>query len=206
MNNRYFLSVTFFTVLILTACRSDDMPVIAMVGTAEKELSSDLTAVSISFNGTADQKKRFQYEVQYGELSKYNPKLLHENIYQEGEATDDKNRRFVYTLNYLIILDNKIAIDHLGAIMEGKELNGNISTMGNYVDMSMMKDYQNTLFNEALSDAKDRISRFINDESKSYQIIEISEMEDQNFNPFPGDGIIYNNKITKKVRVKAKVQ
>jgi hypothetical protein len=81
--------------------------------------------------------------------------------------------------------------------MKRKELTGYVSSMGKYLDMPIMKDYKNTLYYEALSDATDRISYFINDENKSYQIIEISEIEDPNINHVLIEGIMNNNKITK---------
>jgi len=205
MNNKHILLVTLYTVLSFTACRSNDTMMIEMVGIAEKELASDMTAVSISFNGTAEQKEKFMNEITHGELSRFNPRLLHENMYQEGEANEVKNRRFLYTINYLFILDSNRAINDLAAIMQRKELPGYISSMGKYVNMDIMKEYQNTLFTDALNNAKDRVSRYINDESKSYQILEISELEDLNHNSYPIDGIIYNNKIAKRVRVKARI-
>lgn len=191
--------------LHFTACRSDDTLMIEMVGIAEKEMSSDKTAVSISFNGTAEQKEKFMNEVTHGELSRFNPSLIHENMYQEGEANEVQNRRFLYTINYLFILDSNLPINDLAAIMQRKELPGYISSMGKFVNMDEMTEYQNTLFNEALHDARARITRYIDDENKSFQILEIFEIEDPNHNFYPHDGVVYNNKIIKRVRVKARI-
>lgn len=176
---------------------------VEMIGISEMELNSSKTVVSISFNGSSAQKSDFMKQVKEGELSKFQPKLQHENLYQEGEGFGAEEGRFIHNMTYHLLAENPGEVDEIAKIMEKHKISGYLNTNGSFVGLEELEKYQEELFKKALENAVDRISGFADYKGKSYEILEIAESDDPGYSFFPMDGIVYNNKLNKKIKVKA---
>ena len=192
-----FVGMTF----IFSACNMSypESETIEMTGLGEIELPDSPYAISINFNGDIKKKEEMLALVSSGELAKYKPKLQHENVYQDGEAS----KSFTFSISYVLVLEDKAALNDIVSILSKNSMPGYINTMGSYIDETKRDEYSEKLFDIALKHAEHRLGKFAESKQKSYKIIEISDADDPYSNAIPHDGVAYQNKLFKKVRVKA---
>ncbi|MCH7408047.1 hypothetical protein MM239_01455 [Belliella sp. DSM 111904] len=186
-----------------TSCSpSTDVPeTVEMTGVAELELPELPFAINVSFNGNDKQKAEMQELVAKGELSKFNTKIQYENLYQEGDGVSSKG--FTYSISYMLILKQKAELDEVVEILTKYKLPGYINTMGSYIEEEKRSEIADQLFEAALKHAESRIAKFADSKQKNYRIIEVSDADESHAIPVPLDGVAYQSKLVKKVRLKA---
>ncbi|MCH7401547.1 hypothetical protein ACFOUP_13955 [Belliella kenyensis] len=174
---------------------------IEMTGFAELELPELPYAINVSFNGIDKQKVEMQALVANGELSKFKPKLLYENLYQDGDGVSSKG--FTHSISYMLILQQKAELDEVVKVLTKHKLPGYVNTMGSYIEEEKRSEIADKLFQAAMKHAENRIAKFADSKQKSFSIIEVSDADEAYANPVPHDGVAYQNKLVKKVKLKA---
>ncbi|MFD2034315.1 hypothetical protein ACFSKL_05905 [Belliella marina] len=205
MKRSFELAVILFVgmIFIFSSCQttSSDSETIEMTGIGEIELPDSPYAISINFNGNEKKKEEMLALVSSGDLAKYKPKLQHENVYQEGNGGTAKN--FTFSISYVLVLEDKAALNDVVSILSKNDMPGYVNTMGSYIDETKRDEYSEKLFDLALKHAENRLGKFAESKQKSYRITEILDADDPYSNAVPHDGVAYQSKLFKKVRVKA---
>lgn len=173
-----------------------------MIGISEKEIITNQLAVTINFIGDANQLQDFKELIEHGKLSEFAPKLQYQNVHQE-EGGESKGKKLIYSIAYGIILKKGKDISELAEIVEKQKIPGFINSSGTYIDLAQIETLQTELFEAALKNAKNKIKIYADGLGKEFKVVEVSELDDMGSYINSLEGIIYNNRLGKKVKVKA---
>jgi hypothetical protein len=189
--------------ILISSCRLNDSPeTIEMIGISEKEINTNQLAVTINFIGDANQLQDFKELIDHGKLSEFAPKLQYQNIHQE-EGGESKGKKLIYSIAYGIILEKGKDISEVAEIVEKQKVPGFINSSGTFIDLDQIETLQAELFEAALKNAKTKIKNYADGLGKEFQVVEVSELDDMGSYINSLEGIIYNNRLGKKVKVKA---
>ncbi|MDO8968683.1 SIMPL domain-containing protein [Algoriphagus sp.] len=189
--------------ILISSCRLNDSPeTIEMIGISEKEIITNQLAVTINFIGDANQLQDFKELIEHGKLSEFAPKLQYQNVHQE-EGGESKGKKLIYSIAYGIILKKGKDISELAEIVEKQKIPGFINSSGTYIDLAQIETLQTELFEAALKNAKNKIKIYADGLGKEFKVVEVSELDDMGSYINSLEGIIYNNRLGKKVKVKA---
>ncbi|WP_114749471.1 hypothetical protein [Pleomorphovibrio marinus] len=200
--------VPVLMVCLLVACGQkshQNVETIEMMGISEIELSGSKTVVSISFNGSTDQKDTFLKQIREGELAKFNPKLQYENMYQESDPHGENVGRFIHNLTYQMHVEGPDLVEEIAKLMEKNKIPGYLNTNGTFISAEELASMQLQLFELAIKNARERIDAYTKSNGKTFRILESTEVEEPGYPNFSLDGIVYNNRLSKKVKVRAAI-
>lgn len=184
---------------------SKENKTIEVIGFHETNLEPNLSpCLLISFNGDLEKKKALVELMESAELKDFKVELINENYYKEGMYNNQNSKEdFKYGINYRIILNKESDKDIVNGLLTNKKIPFSINSNGFYLERNKNKTIQNVAFQNALLNAKSRIKAYADSSDMNFDIISIEEIDD--YQLFPIDNIVYQDKMIKKLKVKAQL-
>lgn len=178
---------------------------IEVIGIDELTLDGYLhPCLTVSFNGNLANKNALEKLMGSEELSSLQVEKLNENFYKEGMYNEKhSDGGFKYGINYRIVLNQESDKKLINELLTKSKIPVSLNSNGFYLPKEQNKTLQNRGFQHALVDARSRISPYADSLGMSFEIIAVEELDD--YQLFPVDNIVYQNKIIKKLKVKARL-
>lgn len=198
------------TLLFIIICTSifscnnqpnQELQTIEIIGAAEINFASLQPCLNINYNGPKKGKESLEKLMSGEQMEAFQVKKMHENYYKPNNL---KSGEFEYGINYRLIINQESDRDQINTLLQESNISANLNSGGYFIETSEMKSKNDQGFNIAIENAKSRIEKHASSLGKSYKILSIEEIDD--YQQFPIDGIIYNNSLVKKVKVKAQLQ
>ncbi|WP_215226579.1 hypothetical protein [Echinicola shivajiensis] len=198
------------TLLFIIICTSifscnnqpnQEFQTIEIIGAAEINFESLQPCLNINYNGQKKGKESLEKLMNGKKMEAFQAKKMYENYYKPNNL---KGGEFEYGVNYRLIINKESDRDQISTLLQENNISANLNSGGYYIETSEMKSKNDQGFNIAIENAKSRIEKHAGSLGKSYKILSIEEIDD--YQQFPIDGIIYNNSLIKKVKVKAQLQ
>lgn len=188
---------------LVSSCKTNNsQETIEMIGISEREINTNQLAVTFNFIGDASQLQLFTALIEQGELYEFAPKLQYQNIHQE-EGGENKGKKLIYSFSYGFTLKKGKEITDLAEIIEKQKIPGFLNSSGTFMELAQIESFQTDLFESALENATKKIKTYADGLGKGYKVMEVSELDDAGNFINSLEGIVYNNRLGKKVKVKA---
>ncbi|WP_186757039.1 hypothetical protein [Echinicola salinicaeni] len=204
---RIILTNTLLYIIICTSIFScnhqpkEDLQTIEIIGAAEINFESLKPCLNINFNGPKEGKENLEKLMSTEEMKAFQVEKMNENYYKPNNL---KNEHFEYGVNYRLILNQEADRDIISEILKENGITANLNSGGHFIEKAEINSKNSQGFNSAIENAKSRIDKYANSLGKNYKILSIEEIDD--YQQLPIDGIIYNNSLIKKVKVKAQLE
>ncbi|WP_200975003.1 hypothetical protein [Echinicola sp. 20G] len=207
---RSFIIKFILFALLCTAIFSCNAPhhhenrTIEMIGFNELTIDGLQPCINVNFNGDKATRDKLIQLMESDAMKPYRVKKNSENFYKDGAGTSAQKRPgFTYGINYLIVLTNESEKEKISQLLLDSNIPVSINSNGYYLDPQQNTTLQDQAFQNALHNAKLRLQHYADGVNANFEIISISEIDD--YQLYPMDGIIYNDKLIKKVKVKAEL-
>lgn len=175
---------------------------IELIGIHHIELTDLKPCINVSFNGTLAQKNTLSDLLESDDMKEFRVDKTNENFYKDGMYDNkDQTGSFIYGVNYTIVLNSLSEKDRISELLKEKDIPANINSNGYFVSPETNSTLQDKAFQKALANAKTRITAYADSLDMHAEIIGVEELDD--YQLYPVDGIVYNDKLIKKIKVKA---
>ncbi|GAB3656068.1 hypothetical protein GCM10028791_27620 [Echinicola sediminis] len=161
-------------------------------------------SMTVSFNGSVVDKERLETLMNSEELKNFQVKKQNESFYKEGMYNDkSQDNDFKYGINYQIVLGKESDKTLISEVLNKSNIPVSIHSNGFHLPRDQNKTLQNRGFQHALGDAEARIAAYADSLNMRFEIMAVEELDD--YQLFPVDNIVYQDKIIKKLKVKARL-